>query len=164
MREPHIKLRVELKIGPGRVPYRGVPSQVAEALRDRKMLERSILTSFQLETVGDAVARARPHQSVFLLTPDLQTDLGLAAICAAAKARHVPMLGVRWNRLDAQVVGEVRAAGLGIGGWAANDEAAIGKMLGLGVDVFTTDRPDLALKAREAMRVLTGPHSAPVRA
>lgn len=146
-----IKLRIELKAGPRRIPYRGVPTQVAETLRDRKMLRRSILTSFQLGTVCEAVARARPSLHVFLLTPDLQTDLGLAAICTAAKASQVPMLGIRWNRLDAGTLAEVRAAGLGLGGWAANDEAAIDNMLGLGVDVFTTDRPDLALKARQAM-------------
>jgi glycerophosphoryl diester phosphodiesterase len=44
----------------------------------------------------------------------------------------------------------VREAGLGIGGWAVNDEEAIARMLDLGVDVFTTDRPDLALRARES--------------
>jgi glycerophosphoryl diester phosphodiesterase len=61
------------------------------------------------------------------------------------------MLGIRQNRLDTDVVRRARAARLGIGGWAANDETAIAKMLELGVDVFTTDRPDLALKARGAL-------------
>jgi glycerophosphoryl diester phosphodiesterase len=58
------------------------------------------------------------------------------------------MLGLRGNVLDASMVEKVRTAGLGIGGWACNDAAAIAKMFDLGVDVFTTDRPDLALDIR----------------
>jgi glycerophosphoryl diester phosphodiesterase len=58
------------------------------------------------------------------------------------------MLGLRGNVLDAPMVEKVRRAGLGIGGWACNDRAAIAKMFDLGVDVFTTDRPDLALEIR----------------
>jgi glycerophosphoryl diester phosphodiesterase len=149
-RNTQIKLRIEMKPGPDRKPYPGLPAKLVEELRDQKMLERSILTSFQLETVCEA-ARGHPSLHVFLVTPDLQTDLGLGAICETAKRRGVPMLGIRHDRLNADVASEVRSAGLKLGGWAANDEAAIAKMLELGVDVFTTDRPDLALKAREAM-------------
>jgi glycerophosphoryl diester phosphodiesterase len=149
-RRTQIKLRIEMKPGPDRRPYRALPAKLVDALRDQHMLERSTLTSFQLETVCEA-ARGRPLPHVFLVTPDLQTDLGIEAICETAKRRGVPMLGIRHNRLDADVVSEVRTAGLGIGGWAANDEPAIARMLRLGVDVFTTDRPDLALEAREAI-------------
>jgi glycerophosphoryl diester phosphodiesterase len=65
-----------------------------------------------------------------------------------ARAEGVPMLGLRSNMIDAAVVAEVRRAGLGIGGWACNDAPAIAKIFGLAVDVFTTDRPDLALAMR----------------
>jgi glycerophosphoryl diester phosphodiesterase len=58
------------------------------------------------------------------------------------------MLGLRSTVLDAPTVAKVRQAGLGIGGWACNDAAAIAKMFDLGFDVFTTDRPDLALEIR----------------
>ncbi|MFI5014903.1 MAG: glycerophosphodiester phosphodiesterase family protein [Hyphomicrobiales bacterium] len=146
-----IKLRVEIKAGPGRKPYPGSARQIALVLGERKMLERAILTSFQLDTVREAVAHGRPWRHVWLATPDLQTDLGIASLCGIAKLHGVPMLGIRWDRLDASIVREVRAAGLGLGGWAANDQTAIGRMLALGVDVFTTDRPDLALKARDAI-------------
>ena len=62
------------------------------------------------------------------------------------------MLGLRQNMLNAEVVATVRKAGLGIGGWACNDAAAIARLLELKVDVFTTDRPDLAIAQRKAMR------------
>jgi glycerophosphoryl diester phosphodiesterase len=82
------------------------------------------------------------------VTPETQTDIGRQAVIDLARSNGVPMLGLRGNVLDASMVEKVRQAGLGIGGWACNDAAAIAKMFDLGVDVFTTDRPDLALDLR----------------
>jgi glycerophosphoryl diester phosphodiesterase len=142
-----IKLRIELKPGPGRVSYPGLPRAVIAALQRTGMLERSIITSFQLGPLGEADAVAR---RVWLVTPDVQSDVGVAGLCALAARAGVPALGLRSNRLDAAIVAEVRAAGLGIGAWAINDAATITRMLDLAVDVFTTDRPDLALSMRAA--------------
>jgi glycerophosphoryl diester phosphodiesterase len=99
-----------------------------------------------------AVAHGRPMRHVWLVLPQLQVDLGLARIIATAKGADVPMLGLRQNMLNAEVTTTVRKAGLGIGGWACNDAAAIARLLDLKVDVFTTDRPDLAIAHRKAMR------------
>jgi glycerophosphoryl diester phosphodiesterase len=142
-----IALRIELKPGPGRMPYPGLAGAVIETLRRTEMLERSIITSFQLGSVRDAAAAAR---RVWLVTPDVQTDIGVGGLCALAHRASVPTLGLRANRLDAAIAAEVRAAGLGIGAWAVNDAATITRMLDLAVDAFTTDRPDLALALRAA--------------
>jgi glycerophosphoryl diester phosphodiesterase len=147
-----IVLRLEIKCGPDRVPYPGHPEKVIAALKQARVLERSVVTSFQLDTVVDAVAHGRPMHHVWLVLPQLQVDLGLERIIATAKEAGVPMLGLRQNMLNTEVVGTVRKAGLGIGGWACNDAAAIARLLDLKVDVFTTDRPDLAISQREAMR------------
>jgi glycerophosphoryl diester phosphodiesterase len=144
-----IKLRVELKAGPDHRPYPGVPRQVMDTLERRNMLGRSIITSFEMETVYEAAACAKPSRHVFLARPSYEEEVGLDTILADALAQKVPMLGLRWNTLDAEKIAKIRAARLGIGGWAANDEVAIEAMLVLGVDVFTTDRPDLALKRRD---------------
>jgi glycerophosphoryl diester phosphodiesterase len=143
-----IGLRIEIKPGPGRVPYSGLPQRVVETLRAQGMLERSVITSFQLGTVREAVSFGMPNSHAWLVTPDVQTDLGLASVCAAARAHGVPMLGLRSNRLDAAAVGAIRDAGLEVGGWACNDAAAIRRMFELQVAGFTTDRPDLALQLR----------------
>ena len=37
-----------------------------------------------------------------------------------------------------------RAAGVEVGVWTVNDTAAMRRVIDLGVDVLTTDRPDLA--------------------
>jgi glycerophosphoryl diester phosphodiesterase len=143
-----IVMRLEIKCGPDRAPYPGHAARVARALEQARVLERSVLTSFQLGTVCEAVAAARPMKHVWLVLPQVQTDIGLANVMAAAKGAGVPMLGLRQNMLTAEIVATVRAAGLGIGGWACNDAEAIAKLLALQVDVFTTDRPDLAIAQR----------------
>jgi glycerophosphoryl diester phosphodiesterase len=147
-RPTSIVLRIEIKCGPDRVPYPGHAARVADAIRQAKMLDRSVFTSFQLGTVLEAVAEARPSRHVWLVLPQIQIDIGLANVIATAKAANVPMLGLRQNMLTAEIVAAVRAAGLGIGGWACNDADAIAKLLGLKIDVFTTDRPDLAITQR----------------
>jgi glycerophosphoryl diester phosphodiesterase len=147
-----IVLRLEIKCGPDRVPYPGHPEKVMAALKQARVLERSVVTSFQLDTVTDAAAHGQPMRHVWLVLPQLQVDLGLGRIIATAKDAGVPMLGLRQNMLNREVVATVRKAGLGIGGWACNDRDAIARLLELQVDVFTTDRPDLAIAQRKAMR------------
>ena len=145
-----IVLRLEIKCGPDRVPYPGHATRVARALEQARVLERCVLTSFQLGTVCEAVAAARPMKHVWLVLPQVQTDIGLANVIASAQGAGVPMLGLRQNMLTAEIVATVRSAGLGIGGWACNDAEAIAKLLALKVDVFTTDRPDLAIAQRRS--------------
>ena len=145
-----IVLRLEIKCGADRVPYPGHPAKVMAALTEARVLDRSVVTSFQLDTVVDA-AHGRPMRHVWLVLPQIQVDLGLDRIIAIAKTAGVPIIGLRQNMLDAGIVASVRNAGLGIGGWAGNDAAAIARLLDLEVDVFTTDRPDLALAQRETL-------------
>ena len=147
-RQTPLALRLKIKCGVGRKPYPGLPATVVAALRDGGMLDRTILTSFQLPTVVEAVRHGPPRMHAWLVTPDAQVDLGLDGVIALARRSAVPMLALRWNMLHAAAVAEVRAASIGIGGWACNDAAAIGRMFDLGVDVFTTDRPDLAIARR----------------
>jgi glycerophosphoryl diester phosphodiesterase len=147
-RPTSLGLRIEIKPGPGRVPYPGLPQRVAETLREQRVLERSVVTSFQIGTVCAAVSFAMPSMHAWLVTPDVQTDLGLPAVCAAARARGVPMLALRSNRVDGDVVVAVREAGLDIGAWACNDTVTMQRMFDLAVAGFTTDRPDLALQVR----------------
>ena len=141
-----IKLRVELKKGADGLPYSGLPEQVMKTLAGRKMLDRSIVTSFELDVVCAAAACAPVSGHVYLISPELEKHSGLDAILQIALGRGIPMLALTENTLDAAKISRIRSAGLGVGAWAVNELNAIDRMLALGVDVFTTDRPDLALK------------------
>ena len=147
-----IVLRLEIKAGPNRVPYPGHPARIVAALKEARILDRTVLTSFQLGTVVEAVRHGQPMRHVWLVTPATQIDIGLAGVIELTRANGVPMLGLRSNMLDPSTVQAVREARLGIGGWGCNDAAAIAKMFELGVDVFTTDRPDLALALHGAVQ------------
>ena len=50
--------------------------------------------------------------------------------------------------IDTEFLARCRAAGLGVGTWGANHEASIRRMLALGVDIFATDDPPLAVTLR----------------
>ena len=147
-RPTKIVLRLEMKAGPGRTPYPGNPAKIVGALEAGGMLDRTVMTSFQLGTVAEVPRHGTPMGHVWLVTPATQTDIGLDGVMALARANRIPMLGLRSNVLDAPTVAAARHAGFGIGGWACNDAVMIAKMFELGVDVFTTDRPDLALAMR----------------
>jgi glycerophosphoryl diester phosphodiesterase len=144
-----IKLRIELKVDTDGRPYPGMAAAVAETLRRRGVLGRSIVTSFHIDSVCEAAAAAPGlANQVFLVRPALEEKLGLDAIIADARRRGIPTLGLRRTAIDRHRVDKVRSAGLGVGGWAVNDGDAIREMLDLEVDSFTTDRPDLALQMR----------------
>jgi glycerophosphoryl diester phosphodiesterase len=147
-----IILRLEMKAGPGRVPYPDHPARIMAALAAARMLNRTVMTSFQLATTAQVTRHGKPMRHVWLVTPETQADIGLEAVIYLAHSKGVPMLGLRGSVLDAPAVAKVRQAGLGIGGWACNDAAMIAKMFDLGVDVFTTDRPDLAIAMRAGKR------------
>jgi glycerophosphoryl diester phosphodiesterase len=53
-------------------------------------------------------------------------------------------IGVDHRMIDRALVGAARAARLGIAAWTVNDEAAIRRVVDLGVDIVISDRPDLA--------------------
>jgi glycerophosphoryl diester phosphodiesterase len=53
-------------------------------------------------------------------------------------------VGLEHTLVDGGVVAAARAAKLVLGVWTVNEEAAMRRMLTLGVDILTTDRPDVA--------------------
>ncbi|MCK6453056.1 MAG: glycerophosphodiester phosphodiesterase [Alphaproteobacteria bacterium] len=144
-----IRLRIELKVDARGQPYPGLPGLVAAALDRAGMAARSVVTGFQLATVAEAMALAKPHAAVWLLAPAVLRDIGgAAAAIALARDRHIPMLGLHHAALNVDVVALARRGGVGIGGWACNAIETMAPMFALEVDVFTTDRPDLALALR----------------
>lgn len=148
-RPTEILLRIELKVDPQGHPYPGLPSRLAAALDRTGMAERSIVTSFQLETVAEAFALARTSTAVWLLSPAVLRDIGgFEAAVQLAQWRRVPMLGIHHAALNAGIVAQAREADLGIGGWACHTTETMARMFALDVDVFTTDRPDLAIALR----------------
>ena len=147
-----ILLRLEIKPDHERRPYPDSPRLVSDLLKAKEVLDRTIVTSFQIETLDRLREHGAPRGVIWLVSPFVLGDIGLADVIAVANAHRVPALSIQQTVLDPGVVKTVRDAGLGIGGWAAHDDAAITKMLHLGVDVFTSDRPTRAVELRAEFR------------
>jgi len=143
-----ITLRMEVKYDHEHVPYPGLLKQALTVLDAAGMRGRTVVTSFPAATVAQAAATPGLAGAIWLVAPPVQDDIGLDGIAAVAAAIGVRAVGLRQTHLNASIFGNLRARGLAVGAWAVNDEAAIGKVLDLGVDVFTTDIPTRALALR----------------
>jgi glycerophosphoryl diester phosphodiesterase len=136
------------RIRPG-ARYTGIEERVIAALSQARVLERANLMSFN----PAVIERARE------LAPGLRTTLLVSAIhirLARARADDVVAwalrfgatdVGLKHTLVDESVIDAARAAGVKVGVWTVNDEPEMRRVIALGVDVLTSDRPDLALRA-----------------
>jgi len=126
--------------------YDGIEERVLAAVAAAGLQTRVTIMAFDPRTI----MRVRE------LTPRMRTSF-LADRTAVDRAGVRPEVTIDWARaigatdvglelalLDEGVVAAARAASLALGVWTVNDESAMRRMLALGVDVLTTDRPDLA--------------------
>ena len=150
-RDTPITIRLELKADADRERYPQLPAMVADMLRQEHVLAKTIVTSFQAEYLVTLARTAMPQSLIWLVANTVLADIGLEGVFAVAQRQGIPALSIHQTRLDATVVEQVRAARLGIGGYAAHEDAVIRRMFALGVDVFTTDRPDRAVAIRDAL-------------
>jgi glycerophosphoryl diester phosphodiesterase len=135
------------RIRPGR-RYHGLEERVIAALSDAKLLDRANVMSFN----PAVIERART------LAPSLRTTLLVSrAHVRLARARPADTVawalrygatdvGLKHSLVDSTVMAAARAAGVRVGAWTVNDEPEMRRLIALGVDVLTSDRPDLALR------------------
>jgi len=124
---------------------------VLARLRARGMAERTNVMSFSPEIVA-GIRLLAPGQRTTLLVGRNHLEsaaAGATEIIALARGFGVTDFGPGHTLLDAEVVAATRAAGLGLIVWTPNDEPEIRRLTALGVDILTTDRPDLALRLRD---------------
>jgi glycerophosphoryl diester phosphodiesterase len=144
-----VDFRCEIKPGPDGLPYAGFVQRVLDALKDQDMLHRTTFSSFLIATMAElAAATDRPR--LWLVSPPVLHQLGPQAVIEVALAYRVPEIGVHIDTADAALMARVVEAGLHFGCWAAHQAHQIDKALHLGVKVFTTDRPSLAILRRAA--------------
>ena len=136
------------RIRPG-ARYHGLEELALAALSNAKLLERANLLSFN----PAVIARARA------LAPGLRTTLLVSAMhVRLARARPADTVawalhygatdvGLKHTLVDESVIEAARVAGVRVGVWTVNDEPDMRRLIALGVDVLTSDRPDLALRA-----------------
>jgi glycerophosphoryl diester phosphodiesterase len=147
-RDSPVAFRCEIKPGADGRAYPDFVPRVVAALAAQGRLETTVFSSFLLETLGE-IAAACDRPRLWLVSPPVLTQLGAAGVIEIARARGVPEIGVHIDHADAALMAQVQAAGLEFGCWAAHSTAQITRALDLGVKVFTTDRPTLAIALRD---------------
>jgi glycerophosphoryl diester phosphodiesterase len=140
-------LRLEIKAGTDGRPYPGLVARCL-ALLDRFGLRgRTWLMSFQPAYLREAPAAGLAGK-VLLLESLPWRGMGVAGAQALAAACDAVEIGLPLAEVDAEARQALRAAGLRLGAWGANDAAQISQALALGLDAVTTDDPVMALRLR----------------
>ena len=142
-----VDLRCEIKPDEHGRSYRNFVPQVIATLRAEAMLERTIFTSFLLETLGE-LAPLTTQPRLWLVSPPVLRQLGIGAVIALAQARAIAEIGLHIDDADRALKIELEQAGLVFGCWAAHSVEQMEKALALEAHVFTTDRPSLAIAVR----------------
>lgn len=140
--------RIEIKAGADRRPYPGIVRKTLAALDAAGERQRAWIIGFQADTMAEAEAAGGLAGVAWLLELPTLADLGVEGVLAVARRHGFAEIGLHQQALDAELLGRLRGAGFGVGVWGANHEASIRRMLGLGVDLFATDDPPLAIRLR----------------
>ncbi|MBI4637418.1 MAG: glycerophosphodiester phosphodiesterase [Candidatus Rokubacteria bacterium] len=134
-------------VGPVPGPrYEGLEDGVLGRLGAAGLAERASVMAFNPEVLARVRSRA-PRQRTTLLVAGRHlwmTDARAEETIGWAVAAGATDLGLEYTLVDERLVRAAHAAGLGLGAWTVNDETAMRDLAGLGVDIITTDRPDLA--------------------
>lgn len=141
--------RIEIKADAGHRPYPGIVGKTLAALDAAGQRQRAWIIGFQAGTMAEAQRAGGLAGVAWLLETPTLRDLGLPGLVATARAHGFPEVGMHESAIDAELVAALRASGIGIGTWGANHAPSIRRMLELGVDIFATDDPPLAIRMRD---------------
>jgi glycerophosphoryl diester phosphodiesterase len=142
-----VDFRCEIKPGADGRAYPDFVPRVIAVLEANGMLGRTTFSSFLLETMNELTS-ATDRPCLWLVSPPVLHQMGQKSLIEVARSHGIPEIGVHIDHATAPLMAAVQAAGLDFGCWAAHSTEQIEKALALGVKVFTTDRPSLAIAIR----------------
>ena len=142
----HAGLLIEVKEPAPGDRYDGVEERVLAAVAAAGMQARVTIMAFDPRTIVRVRELAPRMRTSFLVEPFTVERAGVRPEVTIdwARAAGATDVGLEQTLVDERVVAVARAASLALGVWTVNDETAMRRMLALGVDILTTDRPDLA--------------------
>ncbi len=145
-------LRMEIKVRADATPYPGLEAMLAERLEATGMLDRTVVTSFAWETLKTFGALAKPAGFIALVKRNIFIEAGgIEGAGKMVRAGGFAEKGARISSLRADSVARPGDIGLRLGAYGVRKKADIENALKWGVNVFTTDRPDLAMTLRRQL-------------
>ena len=145
-----VGLLVEVKESDTGARYEGLEELILAALVRAGLQARATIMAFDAEVIARLRALA-PHAQTTLLVERAAVERAGARSEQAvdwAVTAGATDLGLEHTLANERVVASARAAGLSLGVWTVNDATTIKRMLDLGVDIVTSDRPDLAKRVQ----------------
>ncbi|MDN4473599.1 glycerophosphodiester phosphodiesterase [Demequina zhanjiangensis] len=140
-----VVVNIEMKVGV-RSPYRGIASAVVDAVRQARMQDRVVLSSF--DHVG--LLEVRDHDAALELAPLYSEGLARAwdyTLMLGMRAAHPQIDTIR----RPGTLESFRAAQVSVRPWTVNDEADLRMLLLAEVDAVIVDDPAAAVLARSAL-------------
>jgi glycerophosphoryl diester phosphodiesterase len=141
-----VRLLIEVKGPAGGVRYDGLEEKILAALVSAGLGGRATLMAFNPGVIARVRSLAPRARTTLLVARGAVERAGARpeATVDWAVAAGVTDVGLEHTLVDEHVVAAARAAKLLLGVWTVNDEVAMRRALALGVDIMTTDRPDIA--------------------
>jgi len=139
-------LLLEIKVDAERVRYAGIEEAVLRLLRGHGLRDRTIVMAFEPETVARVRALDPTIRTALLIGWGQAQSDRLTPGEAVDRARRAGAthIGLNHRLVGADVIGAAHRAKLPLLAWTVNEEADLRRVIGLGVDVVVSDRPDLA--------------------
>ncbi len=138
------RMLLEIKVDASRARYPGIEEKVLAILDRHGMAGSTVVMAFEAPT-WRRVRELRPDVvTCALYSASMLGRTSLAAELDALRSAGVRFIGVEHTAVDAAVVAQARAAGLGLGAWTVNDAAAMKGQIDAGVAILITDQPDVA--------------------
>ncbi len=128
--------------------YPKLEETVLARLAAAGMAERSFLMAFNPAVLAE-IRTLAPNQPTALLVDHHHVEESGARSTETirwAMDAGASFLGLHHTLCDAAVVDAARAAGIAVGVFTVNDETAMRRLAGLGVDVIISDRADLVAR------------------
>jgi len=112
----------------------------------------------EMDAVGDVIITSFMHgllQKVYQLNPNVRTGALFFDvpddICQRAINVHSDTIHVYYKNIDARLVEEAHSKGLKVEAWNPDTPEEMKKMIALGVDVISSNRPDILLDLLKSM-------------
>jgi glycerophosphoryl diester phosphodiesterase len=128
--------------------YEGLEAAVLARLERHRLWARTTIIAFNPDVIACVRGLAPSVRTALLVSRAHVETAGARPTDVVAWARLVgaPEVGLEHTLVERDVVEAAHGAGLGVGVWTVNDEPALRRFARLGVDLVTTDRPDLAVR------------------
>jgi glycerophosphoryl diester phosphodiesterase len=144
-------LRLEIKTDARKRRYPAIERKVAAELRRARFLRRTVVTSFDWTQLRLFRRHGRPKGFVALVRDTWFETEGLDGLIAALGRAGFAEASIPSALVTPEMVKAAHARGLRLGAYRVRTEADHLRVLSAQVAVFTTDRPDIAIRRRKEM-------------